>query len=557
MPKIGAEFGGYRLESLIGHGGMSIVYRAQHLSLERTVALKLLAPQLSEDEAFRERFLRESRMAAGLDHPNVIPIFEAGEEEGVFFIAMRYVDGLDLKTVLKREGPLPLDRTSSIIGQVANALEAAHAKGLVHRDVKPANILIASRFGQEETDHVYLSDFGVVKHGASRPLTQTGMFVGTAEYASPEQIEGKELDGRADVYALGCVLYECLTGDPAYDKDSEVALMYAHLLEPPPVAGAKRPDLPPEVDVVVAKAMAKARDDRFQSPRELAVALREAIGAPATSAGATQLSPESGSPTVLAGSGAGAPPAEPEPPSTVAPAAPPTPPGEPAAPPAAPTPAPRPPMSRQTKLIIAGAVAAVLVIGGIVGAVIALTGGGSSSTGAGPTTTSTGGAESTLMSVLVPSQIAAACTTQNTPAKGAVETETCTPTAGAPTSFPDELTLSFFPNARTLETAYQNAKKGVTIGNCGNIPGEKRWIHLSTGRTGGRRFCYTKGNESLVVWTHEKLGSDDHVDMLGIAKEPGRAPTVFNWWNSLKDVIGKCRGKAAEDVCLNTIQKLT
>src|SRR5262249_49331482 len=177
------------------------------------------------------------------------------------------------------------------IGQVANALGAAHAKGLVHRDVKPANILIASGYGPEESDHVYLSDFGVVKHSASRPLTQTGMFVGTAEYASPEQIEGKELDRRADVYALGCVLYECLTGDPAYDKASEVALMYAHLLEPPPAASAKRPDLPPDVDAVVAKGMAKSRDDRFATPRDLAVALRSAIGAPATSAGAaTQLS---------------------------------------------------------------------------------------------------------------------------------------------------------------------------------------------------------------------------------------------------------------------------
>src|SRR5262245_22683178 len=157
---------------------MSIVYRAEHLSLERTVALKLLAPQLSDDEAFRERFLRESRLAASLDHPNVIPIYEAGEEEGVFFIAMRFVDGLDLKTLLKREGALPLDRTSSIISQVASALGAAHAKGLVHRDVKPANILLAAGYADDEvSDHVYLSDFGVVKHGGSRPLTQTGMFV--------------------------------------------------------------------------------------------------------------------------------------------------------------------------------------------------------------------------------------------------------------------------------------------------------------------------------------------------------------------------------------------
>ena len=307
VPRIGAEFGGYRLESLIGHGGMSIVYRAEHLSLERTVALKLLAPQLSEDEAFRERFLRESRLAASLDHPNVIPIFEAGEEEGVFFIAMRFVDGLDLKTLLKREGALPLDRTSSIISQVASALGAAHAKGLVHRDVKPANILLAAGYGDDEiSDHAYLSDFGVVKHGASRPLTQTGMFVGTAEYASPEQIEGKELDGRADVYALGCVVYECLTGMPAYDKDSEVALMYAHLLEPPPQVSPKRPDLPPQVDEVVANGMAKQRDQRYGTPRELAAALRDLAGTsarPVTSAGPTQLASNE---TVLAAGAAAA-----------------------------------------------------------------------------------------------------------------------------------------------------------------------------------------------------------------------------------------------------------
>ncbi|MBA3364230.1 MAG: protein kinase, partial [Actinobacteria bacterium] len=299
IPKIGNEFGGYRLEGLIGHGGMSIVYRAQHLKLERTVALKLLSPELSEDESFRERFTRESRLAAALDHPNVIPIYEAGDEDGVFYIAMRYVPGSNLKTLLEKEGPLDSVRVVSIIGQVASALNAAHdLKGLVHRDVKPANILVADRHGADDAPHVYLSDFGIAKQRSSNVLTRTGMFVGTADYASPEQIEGKELDRRADVYSLGCVLYECLTGNPAYEKDSEVALMYAHLLEPPPSVKEIRPDLPPEIDDILAKAMAKSRDERYDTTRDLSSALREVLAPDrVTAAGATS-SPE----TVLASS---------------------------------------------------------------------------------------------------------------------------------------------------------------------------------------------------------------------------------------------------------------
>ena len=302
VPRIGAEFAGYKLDSLLGHGGMSIVYRAEHLSLGRTVALKLLAPQLSEDQAFRERFTRESRLAASLDHPNIIPIYEAGEEDGVFWIAMRYVDGSDAKNLLKQQGPLDPERAVDIIAPVASALGAAHGKGLVHRDVKPANILLAGGNDAEDESHVYLSDFGVAKHSASRALTKTGIFVGTAEYASPEQIEGKQLDGRADVYSLGCVLYECLTGAPAYDRDSEVALMYAHLLEPPPSVTAVRPELPPEVDELVAKAMAKSRDDRFATAREFATEARAVLGrgskAAATSAASAAIRP--GQETVLA-----------------------------------------------------------------------------------------------------------------------------------------------------------------------------------------------------------------------------------------------------------------
>ena len=284
IPRIGAEFAGYRLDALLGHGGMSIVYRAQHIVLERNVALKLLSPQLSEDESFRERFMRESRLAARLDHPNIIPIYEASESDDVFFIAMRYVEGADLRKLLK-DGPVDPKRLTAIIDQTANALTVAHAGGLVHRDVKPANILIDPGSGRDGSDHVYLSDFGVAKQTAAPGITTSGTFVGTVDYASPEQIEGKPLDGRADVYSLGCVIYECLTGSSAFDKDSEVAVMYAHLLEPPPAVTVKRPDLPAEIDDVIATAMAKSKDERYETPKQLAAALSRVLGPVAAGAG--------------------------------------------------------------------------------------------------------------------------------------------------------------------------------------------------------------------------------------------------------------------------------
>ncbi len=318
MPQVGTEFAGYRLEELVGTGGMSMVYRAQHLRLERTVALKVLMPELSQDDSFKERFTRESRLAASLDHPNVIPIYEAGDEGGVFYIAMRFVGGSTLKHVLETDGPLPAARAASVMSQVASALNAAHEeKGLVHRDVKPANILVVSGHGAEGGDHVYLSDFGIAKQRAAGALTKTGMFVGTADYAAPEQIEGRELDRRADVYALGCVLYETLTGAPTYEKDSEVALMYAHLLEPPPQVTHKRPDLSPEIDAVVAKAMAKSPDDRYATTPEFATAMRKALIG--TETRRTQQSDQARVPeTVLTAGAAGtaaAPPAEPPPPA--------------------------------------------------------------------------------------------------------------------------------------------------------------------------------------------------------------------------------------------------
>ncbi|HZO61365.1 MAG TPA: serine/threonine-protein kinase [Gaiellaceae bacterium] len=561
IPRIGDEFAGYRLVSLIGHGGMSIVYRAEHIGLERSVALKLLSPQLSEDADFRERFQRESKVAAALEHPNIIPIYEAGEEQGVLYIAMRYVEGADLKSRLKQGGPLEAPQLAALISQVAAALEAAHEKGLIHRDVKPANILIAVGAGVEGADHAYLSDFGVAKNTAAAGVTKTGLFVGTADYASPEQIEGKPLDGRADIYSLGCVAYEALTATPTYAKDSEVAMMYAHLLEPPPKLTEKRPDLPGEVDEVIAKAVAKSKEDRYARPMEFAIALRQAFaGTSAPAAAAVAPQPGAGE-TVLAG----APPAGGQAQAQAAPPA--------APPPAAAETAPAGTGggggANRKKMLVGGAILAAAIAAVLI-AVFAIGGGKSSSdkgtdTTAATTTTGGGGGGSgtatTLLAVLAPTQVTKECTAQNTRAPDAVETDLCVSAPTDPTSQPDQFQLSFYRSSQALLHAYgQELKKGKgSLTKCGSAAaGERPWIH-PTGKRGGRFFCYQdpKGN-FVLVWTHEKLGSDDHVDMLGWAQEPGRAPTIVGgWWSSLNDSIGKCRPKISQELCLDTISRIT
>ena len=262
----GTTFAGYRIEALVGRGGMGVVYRATDLSLERPVALKLIAPELADDKRFRDRFLREPKLAASLDHPNVIPIYEAGEHGGQLYLAMRFVEGTDLRTLLDSEGKLPPERTLAILAQVAGALDAAHRRALVHRDVKPANVLL------DADGHVYLTDFGITKQlgGAS---TDTGRVVGTLDYLAPEQIRGDPVDGRTDCYALGCVLYECLAGRPPFHRDTEAETMWAHMQEEPaPLRGRGR------LDAVLRKALSKDREDRYGSCSELIEAAAEALG---------------------------------------------------------------------------------------------------------------------------------------------------------------------------------------------------------------------------------------------------------------------------------------
>ena len=272
----GGQLAGYQIEAEIGRGGMAIVYRAIDVKLGRTVALKILAPRLAEDESFRRRFIHESRAAAAVDHPHIVPVFEAGEAEGCLFIAMRYVGTGDVRTLLDRQGRLSVPRTVAITAQVASALDAAHARGLVHRDIKPANMLLAES-GDGRSDHVYLSDFGLSKQAlAPSGLTATGQFLGTLDYVAPEQIEGRSVDGRADLYALACATVEMLTGAPPFRREENLALMWAQLSEPPPAPSERRPDLPPAVDQVIGRALAKSPADRYRTCMDYAAALHAA-----------------------------------------------------------------------------------------------------------------------------------------------------------------------------------------------------------------------------------------------------------------------------------------
>ena len=276
--RIGTEFAGYRIEAVVGRGGSSVVYRAEYPRLGIPVALKLLNEDAAQDEAFRERFVRESRLAASINHPNIITIYDAGVWEETLYIAMRFVAGGDLRARL-RAGPLDPPRAVATVAQAASGLDAAHARGLVHRDVKPANLMVDAAPGERSPEIVYVSDFGLLKHvhSGGRP-TATGDFLGTIAYVAPEQIEGRRVDARADVYSLGCVTFEALTGRPPFQRENDAAVLWAHMQEEPPAATAVRPELPRGVDDVLATALAKDPQGRYGSCGDLVEALRFAVG---------------------------------------------------------------------------------------------------------------------------------------------------------------------------------------------------------------------------------------------------------------------------------------
>ena len=279
MPDLlpGAEFAGCRIEAVAGRGGMGIVYRATQLSLRRPVAVKLIAPERAGDPGFRERFERESRVAAAIDHPNVIPVYAAGEESGHLYLVMRYVKGIDLQGLLARERRISAARVAAIACQIGAALDAAHAVGLVHRDVKPANVLLSG-------EHAYLADFGLSQLvGGDTRLTSTGQWIGTVDFMAPEQFSGAEVDARADIYALGCVLFDALTGEVPYPRGTVPATMLAHMNDPPPRPTEVAGDVPSGFDRVIARALEKDPERRYLSAGDLGrAALAAAEGRPVT-----------------------------------------------------------------------------------------------------------------------------------------------------------------------------------------------------------------------------------------------------------------------------------
>jgi serine/threonine protein kinase len=273
-PHLGRVVAGYRIEERIGRGGMGLVYRAEHLNLRRRAAIKIIAPDLAEASGFRERFNREARIAAALQHPNIVTVYDAGEEDGLLYLAMQYIEGSDLAAVLRSQGRLRPYRAIDVCRQVAAALDAAHGQGLIHRDVKPANVLIEGRTA-------FLTDFGLTKRieGTRTQLTKAGDVVGTIHYVAPEQIEGARVDARTDIYSLGCLVYHCLSGELPFARDTDVAVIYAHLSEEPPRLTSVRPELPGGLDAVIAKALEKAPERRFQTCADLMSAARAVIDA--------------------------------------------------------------------------------------------------------------------------------------------------------------------------------------------------------------------------------------------------------------------------------------
>jgi serine/threonine protein kinase len=573
LPRIGTMFAGYALEGVLGRGGMSVVYRADNARLGNKIALKVLAAELSEDDAFRERFVRESRVAASINHPNIIPIYDAGDADGLLYIVMRYVEGADLKALLRREGPLHVTRACVLIGQVGGALHAAHQTGLIHRDIKPGNILI-DRIddGIQVLEHVYLADFGLTKHAQSRSgLTHTGQFVGTVDYVAPEQIEGRPVDKRADIYSLGCVLFECLTGVVPYHRESDVAVLWAHVQEPCPAISSLRSDLPAGMDEVVERAMAKSPDQRYQTAAEF-VADVGRLGRAAASRG-----PVSG---VASASSLSHPPHPPGPEGASASVG--------SMPPAA---VGSPPdddelvtrMPGRAKRSVQGVIAALVLAALVVALGLYALSRSSSpkasghtstphSTDTTPVVTPKGFPKNTsaLQLVMDPSLLGRnQCQASTTPVHGipqtvgaqAVESVTC---QGTQNGFPTvKYSVFVYKDTPTLKAAFNSIQQAwQTTGNwapsqracllsSGNSwsGGPVPWRH-STGALGGERACYTDQSQNLMVWTHQRTNPTpqaDHYDTLVAAglTVPTQLPTELRrFWRYNQKVIAAPIGKS-------------
>jgi Protein kinase domain len=511
----GTEFGGYRIERLLGSGGFCNVYLAEDLrpALRRKVALKVLNPTLSADPKNRERFQRESLLAVELDdHPNIVGVLDAGEQDGQLFIAQRYIEGSDLGTMIDETGPVSPERVTEIVDEIGAALDAAHEEGLIHRDVKPRNILI-----RERDQRCYLADFGLTKRTASSDsLTGAGEFLGTFAYAAPEQLGGEAVDGRADLYALGCVLYEALVGSPPFAGDIH-SMITGHLTKPPPPASGARAELPPAIDAVITKAMAKAPDDRYQTGRELADATRRAL----TSSGLPPPVPRAPTPTV-------APPvvASPPPGTTTAPPGP-LPPPTPAP---APTQGPGGGASSKVPLVVGGAVVLVLVaVGGFL-----LFGGGDDggSDATRDTTEDTTPDPGQQFIASLPEPLQRICDPDD-PQGDAVAAATCEPSTGA-----DELTIQGFSDDQARDEAFAVAQDDAAevLDPNGECQTDRYAVHGWTttddpdGEVGQVACFLDAAGEATVVWT------DAEARFVASAhRADDQDATLYGWWADLVD----------------------
>jgi serine/threonine protein kinase len=529
LPQVGEHVAGYRIERQLGRGGMGVVYLAEQTRLRRYVALKLIVPEFAEDEEFRRRFERESQLAASLDHPNVIPVYEAGEADGALFISMRYVEGSDLRALIRAEGRIERGRAAQLIAQLGAALDAAHARGLVHRDVKPANVLVS---GPPAAEQAYLTDFGLTKHVSSESgLTHTGQWVGTLDYVAPEQISGGPLDARVDIYSLGCVMFQALTGQVPYPKDSDVAKMYAHLHEPPARVSQLVPGMPIAFDGVIDRALAKLPGNRYPSAGDLGrAALAAAQGQHSTApersvaaGGAALITQPRGGPTVAAAPA----PADQTGPTARLPAQPPPPAPPPqqqwvTAPPppqqqwsAAP---PQQPRSGSPWLIVA-AVAAVLAVAGAAAALVA--------TGAFKSSKNSAATVTVESPAAAPSaEPAATVTTPAPPAESTPPAETGTATYTAGTYAADypagwAIVEDDVDKGAYTETKFQSPDGSAAVlidrtpGSPLDPPLEAQGVEVDTARTPGyRRLVFhrtTLGGKPGFVWIFQ-LPSGPRVD---------------------------------------------
>ncbi|OBI19064.1 serine/threonine-protein kinase [Mycobacterium sp. E2497] len=510
--RVGTMFGPYHLKRLLGRGGMGEVYEAEHTVKQWTVALKLMSHTFSQDPVFRKRMEREARITGRLLEPHVVPIHDYGEIDGQLYLEMRLIEGVDLGSLLERHGPLPAPRAVAIVRQVASALDAAHAAGVMHRDVKPQNILITGE------DFAYLVDFGIASAKTDEKLTQLGTAVGTLKYMAPERFSSDEVTPRADVYALACVLYECLTATPPYPAESTGVLVAGHMMQPIPKPSEQGSGVSPAFDAVIAGGMAKDPIERYPTAGALADAAHKALSSPERERADTIL---------RRGETAGAPPTSFH---TETSADPPLPQA-----PAPPSAAAAPRKRNRWPIVAAGAVAVLAACA--VGGWLLLQPGGqrhAKSTVAKtppPSSAAPNDDQARLMSLLPPGYLAGTCVPA-TPESGsiwvhAVAMVTCGPNTQP--GGPSHATYGLFPTPDRLKRAFTDDIGNVSLVNC---PGEGRspisWHYDQTPNdTAGLIACGTYNNHPNVIWTN-----DEKLMLSDVSGDPATVEDLHTWWDA-------------------------